>query len=59
MATALDTIVPIILIFIGVVFVWSKFGEPIKNFIDWIKSKFSSGRDRFQPVKMAKELTYQ
>lgn len=61
MAGALDTIIPIILILVGVVWLWSVFGDPIKRFYEWIKGMTSAGRERFQapnPANVVKEFTY-
>lgn len=61
MADTLGTIIPILLILIGVVWLWSVFGEPMKRFYEWIKGMTSSGRDRFQraaPINAVKEFTY-
>jgi len=58
---AMSTIVPIILILVGVVWLWATFGEPIKRFYEWIKGMTSSGRDRFQkanPAQYTTEFTY-
>lgn len=49
MADTLNTIVPIILIVIGVIWLWATFGEPMKRFIEWIKGFMGSQKDRFQP----------
>ena len=59
MADALNTIVPIVLILIGVVWVWSQFGEPIKRFYEWIKGLVAPTRERFQPpTVVSRELIY-
>lgn len=61
MADTLGTIVPIVLILVGVIWLWSVFGEPIKRFYEWIKNMTSSGRDKFQqhnPANVVKEFTY-
>lgn len=61
MADTLGTIVPIILILVGVIWIWSVFGEPIKRFYEWIKNMTGAGRDRFKaanPAQVVKEFTY-
>lgn len=59
MADTLNTIVPIILVVVGVIWIWSQFGEPIKRFIDWIKGFTSSQKDRFQrTADVATEFKY-
>lgn len=61
MANSFDTIVPIILIIIAAIWVYSVFGEHIKRFYEWIKSMGSSGKDRFKaanPAGMVREFTY-
>jgi len=57
----INTIVPIVLILIAVIWIYSVFGEPIKHFYEWIKGFMSSRRERFQPPNPAnviKEFTY-
>jgi len=61
MTDFLNTVVPIILILIGIVWAWSVFQEPIKRFYEWIKGLMGSAnaRERFQaPVNAVKEFTY-
>lgn len=61
MAGALDTIVPILLIVIGAVWLWSVFGEPMKRFYEWIKGMTSAGKDRFKaqnPANYTQEFVY-
>jgi TM2 domain-containing membrane protein YozV len=55
----LNTIIPWILLIIGIIWVYSVFGEQIKRFIEWIKGFTSSNRERFQKqITTAKEFTY-
>jgi hypothetical protein len=59
LSDALNTIVPIVLIFIAIVWVWSQFGEPLRRFYEWIKGLVSSKRERFQPpTVISRELIY-
>jgi hypothetical protein len=61
MSDTLNTIVPIVLVIIGVIWIWATFSEPIKRFYEWIKGFAGSNRDRFQPANPAnvvKEFTY-
>ena len=61
MADAMQTIVPIVLVLVGVIWLWSVFGEPIKRFYEWIKGMTSAGKERFKaqnPANYVQEFTY-
>jgi len=60
MADAMNTIIPIVLIFIAVVWLWSQFGDKASAFFSWIKDKFSNSQDRFRStVSGPKDLIYE
>ena len=55
----MNTIVPIVLLLIAIIWAWATFSEPIKRFYEWIKGMTTSGKDRFQKqITTAKEFTY-
>jgi len=60
MATdVLNTVIPIILILAAAIWLWSKLGEPAKQFWAWLMTFKNSSKDRFkQSVGGIKELTY-
>jgi len=57
--SAINFLVPIILIIIAVVFVWWKFSEPLKKFGNLISGLFSSGKNRAaETYQSSKEIIY-
>ena len=41
-------VVPWVLLFIGIVWLWSTFREPVGRFFTWLKEITGSGKDRFK-----------
>lgn len=59
MADFISTIVPYVLLAIGIIWLWSTFHDPAVRFFTWLKGFFASNRDRFQSQATGiKELTY-
>lgn len=55
----LNSIIPWILLAIGIIWIWATFGEPLGRFFQWIKSFSSNSRERFQPAtNVIKEFQY-
>jgi len=54
-----NTLIPIILIIIAVVFVWWKFSEPLKKFGQLISGMFASSKEKtVQTYQSSKEIVY-
>lgn len=57
---AIDTIVIVVLIFIAGAFIYTKFGEPLSKFWNWLKELMGSGKERFKSnARYTKELVYE
>lgn len=54
----MNTIVPIVLVVVAAIWIYSQFGEPIKRFIEWIKSFTTSQKDRFQPRNVSGPMEF-
>jgi hypothetical protein len=48
LADTINTIVPWILLIIGIVWLWSIFGGAFMRFFAWIRSFFASSKDKVQ-----------
>lgn len=59
LSSILNTLIPILLIIIPIIFIWWKFSEPLKKFWDLIAGAFSSGKEKtYQTYTNSKEIIY-
>jgi len=55
----LNTVIPYVLIAVGIIWVWSVFNVHIKNLYEWLKSFSNTNKDRFQKTfNPVKEFSY-
>ena len=57
----INTIVPIILVMVFIVWVWSVFGDPIRRFFEWFKEVLSPTKSRIENISelnLPKDLVY-
>lgn len=52
----LNTAIPFVLLFAGIVFIWYKFNEPFKKFFEWITGFFAGGAEK--TIQASKEIVY-
>ena len=59
LGSLINSLVPIILIIVAIVFIWWKFSEPLTKFWELIRGAFSSGKERsVQTYQTGKEIVY-